>query len=142
MSKGLATLIRLKKRELDGLRQALASFYAQKEECERAIANLEEELRQEMNSAQQNMDISRFFGDFAGRIKRRREEIQAVILQIDAHIDRTREAMLDRFSELKKYEIAEAARIAEEKRATAERETRQLDEIGLTGFAKKQKDNG
>ncbi|NBX03016.1 MAG: hypothetical protein EBR02_02905 [Alphaproteobacteria bacterium] len=139
--KGINTLIKLSKRELDGLRREMASLETQKAQLQEATQKLSEELLREQELASKQPEMGAFFGGFATRIKKRQEEIAAEIKKLDEKIRALNEKILVAFSELKKYEIAKENA---EKRALEEqnrKETIMLDEIAGQQFHRKQAEN-
>ncbi|MDE3016214.1 MAG: flagellar FliJ family protein [Pseudomonadota bacterium] len=127
--KALTTLIKLHKRQLDGLRRKMASLERQKSQLQLVSARLSDELAREMKLAGEQPEMTQFFGDFARRIKRRQEDITSEIAAIDTQMAALNEDISAEFSEMKKIEIAKAAakRLAqvEEKR----QDTIMLDEV-------------
>ncbi len=139
--KGLVTLIKLSKRELDELRRQMASLETQKAQFEEVLTKLAEELRSEQVLAEKQPEMGAFFGGFATRIKKRQEQVHAEIKALDKKIAELNEKIMVAFSELKKYEIAKenAQKRAAEK--VARNETIMLDEIASQQFHRKQTEN-
>lgn len=127
--KALSTLIKLHKRQLDGLRRQMASLERQKDQLQVASGRVDDELKREMKLAADQPEMTKFFGDFARRIKRRKEEIAAEIIRLEKQMAKLAEDIAGEFSEMKKFEIAKANAerrlAAEEKR----KDTIALDEV-------------
>jgi len=137
--KGLKTLIRLHKRNLDDLRRQMVALENEKAQLQQTIVVMQRELESEILLAGNQPEMSSFFGEFAKRIKNRQEAISQEIVVVDGKIDKLNNEISTEFTELKKFEIAlENAKIrvaAEE----ARKETLMLDEIAAQQFQKKNK---
>jgi flagellar export protein FliJ len=127
--KGLATLIKLRRRSLDELRRKMVTLENQKRQLQEATARLREELQREMEMAGKRPEMANFFGGFAKRIKTRRDTIAAEITSLDKQMDKLTDEIADAYGEVKKFEIAEenAQKRTEEKEKR--RDTVALDEM-------------
>jgi len=104
--KTLATLIRLQKQKLDVLRRRLGVLQNQRARQVAKDESLVAERERELQLAGKTPEMGGFFGNFAKRIRQRREEIAAEIVRIDEQINATTDQVRDVFGEMKKYEIA------------------------------------
>lgn len=136
--KGINTLIKLSKRNLDELRREMGGLQNQKAQLEQATLKLSEELKKEIEIAGKQPEMSAFFGGFSKRIKNRQEEIVAEIKKLDDKMKKLSEKIAEAFSELKKYEIAKENHRLREEEKQRMRETAQLDEIASQQFRRKQ----
>lgn len=127
--KGLDTLIKLKKRDLDDIRRELGSLENQKQQLIDASQKLSEDLRREIETAGRQPEMSQFFGGFSKRIKNRQEEIAQEVKNLDKKIEVIREQVREAFGELKKLEIAKQQKKQREEKEAQRKETIQLDEI-------------
>lgn len=127
--KGLKTLIKLSKRELDELRRAMAELETQKDDFFDAIKNLDKEMHTEMESAKTQPQLSQFYGGFANRIRLRQEAFRGEIKKLDTQIEGMREQITEAFGALKRYEIALENSQLREKQAQDRIETIELDDI-------------
>lgn len=129
--KQLATLIRLQKRELDGLRQKMTRLEDKREHYIAQIEALTQALMDEYKLAEELPDMRAFFGDFSGSIKKRQKILAVHVVQVETQIQQLIPEIQTQFSELKKYEIAkeraEAAQALEERR----KEQKEMDEVGI-----------
>tara|TARA_B100000989_G_C19366494_1_gene395513 strand:- start:250 stop:666 length:417 start_codon:yes stop_codon:yes gene_type:complete len=133
--KGLKTLIRLRKRDLDALRERLASLEGKKERLLQRIEQLHDELQNEIDLAGDMPEMRGFFGDFSKSIKGRQDKIVNEILRIETQIQQVTNDISRQFSELKKYEISYDNYLKEQARLEDEREQKELDEIGVQRYA-------
>ena len=136
--KGLKTLIKLSRRQLDTLRRQMADLQQQKDDMRQAIANLQREMIEEMQSAQQQPHMSQFYGGFASRIRARQEEYEQSMSGLDTQMDELRDTIRDAFAEIKRYELALEAAKQREKQAATRRETIEMDDIAATQFVRKE----
>ena len=137
--KGIDTLIKLHKRELDELRRRIGVFENQKQQLVNLSHKLAEELKKEIEEAGKRPEMGQFFGGFAKRIKTRQENIATEIAALDKKIDALTDEAREAFGELKKFELAKANA---EKRAAKEamrKETIALDEIASVQDRRKKK---
>ncbi len=131
--KGLSTLIKLHKRDLDVLRKKMVVLESQRSQLEQLIQRLQDELTQEIALAGKTPEMGAFFGDFAKRIKTRQEQIRKEIQALDRKMNVLREEIATAFGELKKYEIA--LENAKKKKVAAQN---RLDTIVLDEIASQQ----
>lgn len=136
--KGLATLIKLHKRTLDGLRRQMGALEGQKAALLKLSAKLYQDLEDEMRLAGSQPEMAHFFGDFAQRMKKKQEDIATEVKKLDQQMAKLTDKIAIEFSELKKYEIAldnaKKRKQEEEKR----RETILLDEMASQQHRRKQ----
>lgn len=139
--KTLDTLIRLHKRNLDGLRREMVTLETQKSQLQQAIINLQKELDTEVALASKQPEMANFFGEFAKRIKTRQENLRQEIRNLDVKIAKLNNEIFEAFAELKKYEIArENAKLrAQEKEK--HKETLMLDEIAAQQYQRKSRED-
>lgn len=138
--KSLNTLIRLQKQRVDELRRSIAQLEAQKQKLIDQSKKLEEELQEEIQLAATQPAMGGFFGDFADRIRKKREELAVAAAQIERSIQQVMETLRDAFGELKKYEIAKEQRVQREKEKRARLENAQLDEVAISQYARREKE--
>ena len=139
--KGINTLIKLSKRELDTLRRDMASLETQKAQLQEATKKLAEDLLREQELASKQPEMGAFFGGFAARIKKRQEEIAAEIKKLDEKVRVLNEKIMVAFGELKKYEVAKENAIKREEEKQKRIETIMLDEIASQQFHRKHTEN-
>ena len=136
--KGLITLIKLSKQTLDELRRKMTALENQKVQLEQAIVNLRQEVDQEMASASQQPEMSRFFGGFAKRMKQRELDLRSEIGKVEKQMQVLAQEITLAFADLKKYEIAQENTKQRAREAAARRETEMMDEIAGQQFHRRQ----
>lgn len=135
--KGIKTLIRLHKLDLDEKRRLLAQFEAKQIELEEHIKHLAVVFEQEKKAAALSVMSAITFEVFTKAHKEKvanaNKQLFAVKKQVDEMLDQVRDA----FQTLKKYEIA----LDQSKRKKAEEakleEQKNNDEKAITGFRQK-----
>jgi flagellar biosynthesis chaperone FliJ len=132
--KGIPTLIKLKKREVDDVRKALAALERQREELLLLIERMMAEMQAEAQLAADTPEIGAYFGGYAQRVKRRREEILKEVLALEGKIQQARAKLADLFGEQKRYEIVEENAKQRERKAQERKEQIKMDEVGTVQF--------
>ncbi|MEQ8347720.1 MAG: hypothetical protein RIB84_19470 [Sneathiellaceae bacterium] len=129
--RGLSTLIRLAKHELDERRRRLGELQAHQDEFRMKAAVLEARLEAEGVVAQQAGPMGFSFIEYMRVVLKQRDELlkaaNGLQPEIDAAVDVVREA----FEEVKRLEMVEEAEQREARRKEEAAERNDLDEIGL-----------
>ncbi len=132
--KGLPTLIRLRKFELEEKRRILAEKEAHAVSIEAEITNLDEAVLREQDAARRNFDVAFAYPAFAKMaIERRRDLIEALVAA-QREVEEAAEAVTIAYQELKKFEVAQANRVKREKEEAALKEQILLDEMAIESF--------
>lgn len=132
--KAVKTLIRLHKRELDELRRRLGSLQNQKDQLLQASQRLDADLADEQRRAESMPEMAAFMGQYAQRIRERKERIAAEVAKLDEQMRVLSEDIAVKFSELKKYEIVRENWEKREREMAEKKESAQLDEVALQQF--------
>ncbi|MDI1229338.1 MAG: flagellar FliJ family protein [bacterium] len=134
----LSVLIRLHKHELDEKRRALGELHGQMAEMERRRRELERSFEAEKESIRLNGDVHFTFAQYAETVRMQQRQMIEDEQQLEKHIEKAKESLMETFSELKKYEMTqeERERLAAEEQSI--KESREMDAIGLEGFRRKQ----
>jgi flagellar export protein FliJ len=135
--KSLQTLIRVKQREMDALKRQQGILENQREELFLIINGLGNQLASEMKAAQAMPEMAHFFGDFSVTIKKRQEMMYTHVRRVDAELDKLATLLRERFSELKKYELALANWQKRKDEAAKRREQQEMDEVGIRGYVRR-----
>lgn len=135
----LSSLIRLHKYALDEKQRELAAFYGEIAILEQLRAHLEEEYRREKETVDRDGDIHFTFADYSKAVAKKRQEYDNAERALEKKVEQAKDSMMETFSELKKYEMtqAERERLEEEERRVLEGKI--MDDIGLEGFRRKEK---
>jgi flagellar export protein FliJ len=131
--KTLSTLIRLNRFEVDEKRRALQRLLDRETEIQGSIDHLDRQLEAERAVAAQPeaASLGLSYGAFAAATKTRKEAHREKLADLYPEIEQARAALSEAFGILKKYEIAQANRLAEEAAEQARVETLEMDELGL-----------
>lgn len=136
----LKPLIRLHKHELDEKRRALAALYGDMAVLERERQALEAAFEKEKKAVAEAGDIHFTFAQYTETVRRKKQALNDLEAVLEKKIEQAKDAMMETFSELKKYEMTQAERERLEAEERRIREGKIMDEIGLEGFRRKEKD--
>lgn len=135
--KSIATLLRIKQRELDVLKRQQALVEKQRDEIQGRIDKLANQLLEEIRAAEAMPEMSHFFGDFSISIKKRQLALAEHRARIDKELDKIAGQILDRFGEMKKYEISLANWKKRKTDAENHRNQQEMDEVALRGYIRR-----
>ena len=129
----LKPVIRLKTHHLDRQKQALAALYRQQENLETEKKELFEELDKERDIAAQDPSVDGQFNflRYADSVKKRGEELDQAMRELQIRINGAQNMMRESFAELKKIEMVQDQREAEEDAAQRKKEDQEMDDIGI-----------
>ncbi len=135
----LNPLIRVRKHVVEQKQKFLAELYRQAEELENQKKTLLDQLTEEREKSAEmdSAEMMGYFGRYADAVKGRVKDIDDAVAKLEARIDIARDDMRNAFAELKKIEITQDRREAEEKAETDKKESDELDEIALEGYRRK-----
>lgn len=139
--KSIKTILRVKQREIDALKRTQATMEQHREMMHQALDKLANALVEELKTAQQMPEMAQFFGDFSAHIKKRQEDIHVQLRKLEFEMNKLAEQIRERFSEMKKYEIALKAHEKREADKARTREQQEMDEIAVRGYIRKQHAN-
>ena len=135
--KSLTTLIRVKQREMDALKRQQGILENQREEVVKIIDGLANQLVSELKAAQEMPDMAHFFGNYSASIKQRQEMMHGHLRRVEAELDKLTQQLRERFSEMKKFELALANWQKRRDDAAKRREQQEMDEIGIRGYIRR-----
>jgi flagellar biosynthesis chaperone FliJ len=135
--KSLGTLIKLQKTRVDEQRRLLARLQDRLEAIEKAIT--EHTLRQarEQAAVVENPVAAQTYDEYLKRAVAQARELESQRQAAEVAVAFAREKLGALFEEQKRYEIAEAERLAAEEREDLRRERIALDEVGSVQFVRK-----
>jgi flagellar export protein FliJ len=133
----LGTLIRLNKWKLDERRRALAELQALADRLEDERSRLEEEVQAEQAAARASGEVAFGYGAYARIVIERRKRLDQSIEQVARQVAAATEEMAEAFQELKRFELAQEGRDRRERDRQRRREGAMLDEVAVTGFARR-----
>ncbi len=137
--KDLGSLIRLVQWRVDEKRRELSEAQREADACRQALVDLGEELKREQTAARASYEAGRGYANYAKLYLRRREMTEAAIRAADVEVERLRDELSGLFLELKQAEITQANREKREAQRLAKLEQTELDEMGISRFARAKK---
>ncbi len=142
MAKGLTTLIRLSKFNVDEKRRALTALQIREDEIIASLAAGEKQLVEEQRVAAADATGAGFlYGNYANAWLDRRDQLRKTLASVRQQVEIARDDLAEAFREQKTYEITQTNR---EKRAREEADRKEqafLDEIGLNLYRRKDKED-
>lgn len=129
--KGLESLIKLHKFELDEKRRVLKELETAQANIVGAMEALESQIVKEQKSARA-VEVDYAYGAFADASIKRRESLQQSLADATREVEAAREVVTQSYGELKKFEITKAARDVEALKEADQRERILLDELGVS----------
>jgi len=126
-------LIRLHAHRVDERQREVSRLAAMRRDLEAKIQDIEAALEAERAAS---AGAGAIYAAFAEGAQLRRAELAARRAAVQADLDDAHRALNAAFHELKKFELLETLRIADEKRQAAQRERARMDEIGLRRAAR------
>jgi flagellar protein FliJ len=129
--RALSTLIRMHRHLLDEKRRALTDLENLRADLIRQREKLEAELVREQEIAKK-VEVGAFaYAGFARGVIGRREKLQNSLAEIDGRIAAAQEDVATAFQDLKRHEIALAARQRRQREEEERRRQIELDEVSL-----------
>jgi flagellar export protein FliJ len=129
MAKGLHSLIRLHKWQVDERRRVLGALLAREEELLEQARQMELELAREQEVAKHDVLAARNFDAYLKAFIERRERLQRQTALVRDEILLAREDLAEAFRTLKTYELTQKAREKREREEADRREQANLDEV-------------
>lgn len=137
-AKGLKTLIRLAKFDVDEKRRLLTALQNQEDQILQDIAQSEVRLRQEQElAARDATGIGFIYGAYHRAWMTQRQTLFARLATIREQIEIARDALAEAFRTQKTYEVTQANREKREREEADRKEQIFLDEIGLNMHRRK-----
>jgi len=134
----LSSLIRLHQYDLDEKQRVLAELYGQQKVLEDQKQALQDKVLAEQKIIEEQGGAVHYtLAGFIQSVKQQTLKIEYQIQMIDQDVVVAKEALMDVFAELKKYEMTQAERDRIEFKQQKARETMELDEIALDVFRRK-----
>lgn len=135
----LESLIRVRKHTVEEKQKILGAIYAQVEAIENRKKELFGRLDKERKALDEdlNLETREYFGRFQGVIQNNVEKLNGELAQLEARLEIVQEEVRAAFADQKRVEIVQERRQAEERQEIDNKESRELDEIGIEGFRRK-----
>lgn len=140
-AKGIRTLIRLAKFNVDEKRRVLVALQDREEEIIAAIAAHDQQLKVEQQVASEDSTGAGFYyGAYADWYLKRRAEMEGMLAAVRQQIEIARDDLAEAFREQKTYEITQANREKREREEADRKEQIFLDEVGQTQHRRKEEE--
>lgn len=138
----LNPLIRLRKYRVEEKQKILADLFREAERFEMVIQGLleSEETERKLAEEKNDYETTTAYSLYAERIRGQVEFLKMGLEKVNSRIVVAQDAMREAFGELKKIEIIQENREAEEDKEELRRESKDMDEIGLQGFIRNKDD--
>jgi flagellar FliJ protein len=138
----LKSLIKLRRHNVDEKQKLLAQLYREVEEIERGKNMLVERLRSEREVLDKDgtLEMYAYFGRFSQNIQRMLERLNQEKRKLETRIVIAQDDVREAFANMKRVEIVQREREKEEKKEQDDKETREMDDIGLEGFRRKEEE--
>ncbi len=132
----LESLIRLRRHEVEEKQKILADLFRQVEVFETQKKDLYSRLKKERDALNdlEGLETRDFYGLFEGTIRRDIERVDHEIRTLDTRVNLAQEEVRAAFADMKRVEIVYERRQEEEKQVQKNKESAELDEVGLDVF--------
>ena len=136
----LDSLIRLRKHEVEEKQKVLGEILRQIEQLENRKKELLERLDHERTAMEENLSLEtrEYYGRFEGVIRDDVERIDIEIKNLERNLDKVQEEVRVAFANQKRVEIVHERRQDEEAQEIKIKESKELDEIGIEGFRRRE----
>jgi flagellar protein FliJ len=136
----LKPLIKLRKYNVEEKQKVLATLLREVEKYEAKKLELNLQIKRERQIAEEREDYETqaAFRLYAERAREWIRMYDIEIRKLNVLIARAQEEMREAFSEMKKIEIIQKEREEEERRAANAKDSARMDEVGITGFLRKE----
>ncbi len=136
----LLSLIKLRKHAVDEKQKVLAELYRQIEIIEQSKTTLIERLRRERETLDKSgmLEMYAYFGRFSQNIQRMLERLNAEKNKLEVRIQIAQDDVREAFANVKRIEIVQKERERVEKKEADDKETREMDDIGIDGYRRKE----
>lgn len=136
----LLSLIKLRKHTVDEKQKLLAELYRQIETIEQSKNMLMERLRVEREALDKSgiLEMYAYFGRFSQNIQRMIERLNGEKAKLEIRIQIAQDDVREAFANVKRIEIVQKERERVEKKEADDKETREMDDIGIDGFRRRE----
>lgn len=136
----LEALIRLRRHTVEEKQKVLADIFRKVEKFENEKKELLERLEKERKALDENpnLETSAYYGRFEGVIRNGIERIDHDLATLETRVQLAQEEVRAAFADMKRVEIVHKRREAEDAQEIKNKESLELDEIGIEGFRRKE----
>ncbi len=138
----LLSLIKLRRYNVEEKQKVLADLYRQAEMIAQSKATLQERLRteREVLDTAGTLEMYAYFGRFSQNINRMLDRLELEKQKLEMRITVAQDDVREAFANMKRIEIVQREREKADKKKQSDKETREMDEIGLDGFRRQEED--
>lgn len=134
----LEALVRVRRHAVEQKQKFLAELYKQADELEGQKETMLTTLAEERKKVDEmGVEALGYFGHYSEAVRGRVEDIDEAMKKLNRRIEIAREDMRDAFAELKKVEITQERREAEEEKELKKKESDIMDEVALEGYRRR-----
>jgi flagellar FliJ protein len=138
-AKGIKTLIRLSKFNVDEKRRVLTSLQTAEDQILAAIDQAEHRLIEEQKiAAADATGVGYLYGAYHRAWRDHRNEQDRALVNVRAQIEAARDDLAEAYRQLKTYEVTQANREKQEREDADRKEQIFLDEVGMTQFRRRE----
>lgn len=136
----LKGLIRLRKHDVEEKQKALGEILRQIEQLEYRKKELLDKLAHERTAMEENLSLEtrEYYGRFEGVIRSDVERLDIEIKNLERGLEKAQEEVRNAFASQKRVEIVHERRQEEEMQEIKTKESKELDEIGIEGFRRRE----
>jgi len=136
----LEPLIRYRKNIVEEKQKRVADIYRQIEVLEQEKENLSARLKKEREALEQDLALETraYYGRFEGVVRLRIQALDEKIRAREKELEPAQEEVRQAFSDMKQVEIVHKKRQEEERKIRSDKETQDLNEIGLETFRRRE----
>lgn len=133
----LAPVIRYYEHQLDEKKRYLAELYAEVKKVEDEKKRTLDQIEKEKEAAGHSLEGGQAYLAYVENARAHIAACDETITKMNVRINLAQDDLREAFAELKKFEITQERRDAEEKAALKRKEDQALDEIAIEGYRRK-----
>jgi flagellar FliJ protein len=138
-AKGIKTLIRLSKFNVDEKRRVLTSLQTAEDQILADIDHAEHRLVEEQKiAAADATGVGYLYGAYHRAWRDHRNQQDRALMNVRAQIEAARDDLAEAYRQLKTYEVTQANREKQEREEANRKEQIFLDEVGMTQFRRRE----
>ncbi len=136
----LESLIRLRRHKVEEKQKVLGEIFRHVEVIETRKKELFARLEKERKALDENLNLEtrEYYGRFEGVIRSDVERLDLELEKLEIRLEMAQEEVRSSFADMKRVAIVHERRQEEEAQELKDKETLELDEIGIEGFRRKE----
>lgn len=135
--KGLDSVIRLQRWQLDEKRRKLADLERLRAELLARLQRLDRDVQQEGQLAGRDVEVAAAYPKYVSAALQQKQTLRNSIGEVDTRIDAAQDEVSVAFEEVKRYETVAENQVRRQRAEIARRLRAELDEIGIEGHRRK-----